>query len=104
RVQPREEGGVDPGRAKGERLLEVGDAEASRSAVERSARDGHRAVTVGVRLDDGEQFGRCDETREKSGVVAHRLEVDARLAEQGAVGHEDSATTCAIAIPASCDI
>ena len=56
-MQPREDRRDDARAAQGERLADVGDAEAGRTALERGDGRAHGAVPVAVGLDDGDHLG-----------------------------------------------
>ncbi len=105
-----------PRAAQGERLADVGDAEAGRAALERRDRGAHRAVAVAVGLDDRDDLG-AGQPAQVPHVRGDRADVDGRLAQDagGQAAHavppvaavrsaSASAMTYAIANPASCDI
>ena len=115
RVQPREDRRDDAGAAQGERLADVGDAEAGRAALERGDGRAHGAVAVAVGLDDRDDLGVGEpaqvahvrgRSRRRRSVASRRTPAGRRLTSRLRRRRRipASATTYAIAKPASCDI
>ena len=75
RLGEQEDRGVDAVVTQLDALVDEGDAERARPAVEQGARDRARAVAVAVGLDDRAELGGSDERRQRRGVVCERGDV-----------------------------